>query len=404
MHLVSVYILSNQPLFAEGVQSLLSGQPGIKVVGVAGVVSDTFARVQALSPDVVVIEATGGEQGRLVAQVLDVCPKVKIVGLSLEDNQIHTYYQRMKQGRRVEDLLEAIRGPLEQESRSVETLRLFVLFQGRYGRRILENVRSFAPTVWKVGDWRAPANLPVVVDDPLPFLPANLPDSDLILSLGESVSVAQLLPSIVERTGAQAVIAPVDNVAWLPDGLAHQLQRWLADLGADAVFPKPFCSLTEWSYGLRQQECSYENVWISRFARHFGRPVFRVQVSADHTAADYVAGNRTVVDRGQRAVNGEQQDDDRRIEAVEVIRDTPCGCGRAVARQLLGVPAAKAVIQAGLLHHHYPCLATMSVDPNLEIPLIQAAGEFIRHTVEVGVSSSLSQASNEGAALLPLRI
>lgn len=387
MHLVSVYILSNQPLFAEGVQSLLSGQPGIKVVGVAGVVSDTFARVQALSPDVVVIEATGGEQGRLVAQVLDACPKVKIVGLSLEDNQIHTYYQRMKHGRRVEDLLEAIRGPLEQESRSVETLRLFVLFQGRYGRRILENVRNFAPDVWQVGNWRAPANLPVVVDDPLPFLPTSFPASDLILSLGESASVAQLLPSIVERTGAKAVIAPVDNVAWLPEGLARQLARWLNDLGAEAVFPKPFCSLTEWSYGLRQEEVSYENVWISRFARHFGRPVFRVQVDTDR--AQHPADRKS--NRGQ-------------IEAVEVVRDTPCGCGRAVARQLVGVPTAKAVIQAGLLHHHYPCLATMSVDPSLDVPLIHAAGEFIRHTVDVGVSSSLSQASAEGAALLPLRI
>lgn len=387
MHLVSVYILSNQPLFAEGVQSLLSGQPGIKVVGVAGVVSDTFARVQALSPDVVVIEATGGEQGRLVAQVLDACPKVKIVGLSLEDNQIHTYYQRMKHGRRVEDLLEAIRGPLEQESRSVETLRLFVLFQGRYGQRILENVRNFAPDVWQVGNWRAPANLPVVVDDPLPFLPTSFPASDLILSLGESASVAQLLPSIVERTGAKAVIAPVDNVAWLPEGLARQLARWLNDLGAEAVFPKPFCSLTEWSYGLRQEEVSYENVWISRFARHFGRPVFRVQVDTDR--AQHPADRKS--NRGQ-------------IEAVEVVRDTPCGCGRAVARQLVGVPTAKAVIQAGLLHHHYPCLATMSVDPSLDVPLIHAAGEFIRHTVDVGVSSSLSQASAEGAALLPLRI
>ncbi|HDQ71062.1 MAG TPA: hypothetical protein ENN19_03080 [Chloroflexi bacterium] len=387
MHLVSVFILSNQPLFAEGVQSLLSGQPGIKVVGVAEVASDTFTRLKEVSPDVVVIEAMGGEQGRLVAQVLNAFPKTKIIGLSLEDNRIHTYYQRMKQGRCVEDLLEAIRGPLEQESRSVETLRLFVLFQGRYGRRILENIRAFAPDPWEVEDWQAPADLPPVVDDPLPFLPTRFPDSDLILSLGESASVAQLLPSIVERTGAQAVIAPVDNVTWLPEGLARQLKRWLTDLGVIAVFPKPFCSLTEWSCGLRQEEVSYESLWISRFARHFGRPVFRVQVDAD--CAQHPADEKS--NRGQ-------------IEAVEVVRDTPCGCGRAVAGQLLGLPASEAVIQAGLLHHHYPCLATMSVDPNLGIPLIHVAGEFIRHTVEVGVSSSLSQASTEGAAVLPLRI
>ncbi len=363
MDSTNVFILASQPLFAQGVQSLLSGQPDIKVIGVATVGPDVFAQVQAAAPDVVIIEAKGEEQSRLVTQVLESVPGAKVVGLTLEDNRIHTYYQQMKQGHCVEDLLEAIRESVDWHSRSPEALRLFVLFQGHYGQRILENIRRFAPEAWTVKAWRAPSSLPLVVDEPLEFLPKNLPAGDVVISLGESASAAQLLPSVVERTGARAAVAPVDNVAWLPDGLVRQLRVQLTDLGVTAVFPKPFCSLTENCYNVRQQEVSFEDPWIGEFARCFGRPVFRI------------------------ACDGEK------IAEVEVERDAACGCARDVARQLVGVDVQEAVIQAGLFHHHYPCLATMRVDPGLGEPLIQVSGNFIRRAVEVEIASCLPQAT-----------
>ncbi len=351
MYPTRVYILTSQPLFAQGVQSLLSGQPGIQVVGVATVAPGVFAQVQAAAPDVVIVEIGGGEQSRLVAQVLESTPGAKVVALTLEDNRIHTYYQQMKQGRRVEDLLETIREPMDWRGRNPDALRLFVLFQEHYGQRILENVRRFAPEAWKVNAWRVPSGLPPVVDDPLSFLPLHLPTADVVLSLGESPSAAQLLPGIVDRTGAEAVIAPVDNVAWLPDGLVRQLGTWLADVGVTAVFPKPFCSLTDRSYNVHQQKVSFDNPWIAEFTHHFGRPALRVE------------------------------SDGQRITAATVERDSACGCARSAARQLVGVDVDEAVVQAGLFHHHYPCLATMRVDPVLGEPLIQIAGDFMRQAV-----------------------
>lgn len=370
MHPTRVFILASRPLLAQGVQSLLSGQPGIEVVGVATAGMETrptdpnvFAQVQAAAPDVVIIEAKGGEQSRLVAKVLGSMPGARVVGLTLEDNRIHTYYQQMKQGRCVEDLLEAIREPVDWHGRSPEALRLFFLLQGHYGQRILENIRRFAPEAWAVEAWRAPSALPPVVDDPLSFLPTRLPIADLVLSLGESASVAQLLPSIVERVGARAVIAPVDNVAWLPDGLVRQLRGWLTEMGVAAVFPKPFCSLTERNYNVRQQEVAFEDPWVGEFARHFGRPAFWIECGG------------------------------RQIVKVEVKRDSACGCARNVARQLVGVDVREAVVQSGLFHHHYPCLATMRVDPSLGEPLIQAAGNFMRQAVEVEIARYLPQAA-----------
>lgn len=368
MNSTRVFILASQTLFAEGVQSLLSEQPSIEVVGVAscspnhrgGPDPKVFKQIQAAKPDVVIVEATGGgDKSKLVAQVLECALSAKVISLTLEDNCIYTYYQEMKQGRSVEDLVDAIRAPAEWDSRRVQELRLFVLYQGHYGQRILDNVRRYAPKSWKVEAWRPPSALPQVVDDPSEFLPLHLPTVDLILSLGESPSAAQLLPGVVERTGAQNVIAPIDNTDWLPDGLARQLSAQLTMRDIVTVFPKPFCSLTEDSYNVREQAVSFDSPWIAEFARHFGRPAFRIECT-----------------------NGA-------IAKVKVKRDTACGCGRDVARQLVGLDVNDAVIQAGLFQHHYPCLATMRVDFTLGEPLIQVSGNFIRQAVETEIAACL---------------
>jgi hypothetical protein len=369
MNPTRVFILASQTLFAEGVQSLLSEQPGIEVVGVAscspsngsGPDPNVFKHIQAIDPDVVIVEATGGEKGHLVAQVLECALSAKVIGLTLEDNRIYTYYQEMKQGRSVEDLVEAIHAPTEWDSRRIKDLRLFILYQGHYGQRILDNVRRFAPKTWKVEAWRPPAALPQVVDDPQEFLPLHLPTVDLILSLGENPSTAQLLPGVVERTGAQATVAPIDNADWLPDGLARQLSNQLTMMDVIAVFPKPFCSLIEDSYNVREYEVSFDSPWIAEFTRYFGRPAFQIEC------------------------------DNGTIAKVKVKRDTACGCGRDVARQLVGLDVKDAVIQAGLFQHHYPCLATMRVDPVLGEPLIQVSGNLMRHAVETEIAACLPE-------------
>jgi hypothetical protein len=370
MNPTHVFILASQTLFAEGVQSLLSEQPDIKVVGVAscnpnnedGPGPNVFNQIQAAEPDVVIVEATGGEKSRLVAQVLECSLSAKVIGLTLEDNRIYTYFQQMKQGHSVEDLVDAIRAPAEWDSRSVKELRLFILYQGHYGQRILDNVRRFAPKTWKVEAWRPPTPLPQVVDDPQEFLPLHLPTVDLILSLGENPSTAQLLPGVIERTGAQAIVAPIDNADWLPDGLARQLSNQLTTMDVVAVFPKPFCSLIEDSYNVREYKVSFDSPWIAEFAYHFGCPAFQIECN------------------------------DGTIAKVEVKRDTACGCGRDVARQLVGLDAKDAVIQAGLFQHHYPCLATMRVDPALGEPLIQVSGNLMRQAVETEIMACLPKA------------
>jgi len=240
---------------------------------------------------------------------------------------------------------------------------VLVVTQGRWGERIASNVRTHAPSDWSVETWSAPPRLPPVVDDPDEFLPAKLPPADLVLCLGEVPGLAQLLPDLVRRSGARAVIAPIDHNASLPPGLQRQVQAWLDQLGVAVAFPRPFCTLTEAGFNARPLTTDYDDPFISRFAAVFGRPAFRIEVE-----------------------NG-------RVARVEVIRDSACGCARHVAANLPGTPADDAVEKAGMLHHHYPCLASMDQDPDYHDTLMHVSGHQVRDTVRAELEEHLTPAA-----------
>jgi len=39
-------------------------------------------------------------------------------------------------------------------------MRILIITQGEYGKRMLDNIRQHAPPGWVVEEWQAPANLP----------------------------------------------------------------------------------------------------------------------------------------------------------------------------------------------------------------------------------------------------
>lgn len=232
--------------------------------------------------------------------------------------------------------------------------------QGQWGERIADNVHRFAPDSWTVRRWAAPRALPVVIDDPADFLPPTLPAVDLVLALGETASVAQLVPDIAKLSRAKSVIAPIDRNESLPPGLVAQLRGWLADLGVKAVFPKPFCSLTETTYNHAPLVVGYQDPAIQEFARRFGQPHFQMTVDAD-----------------------------RRVSRVRVERDSACGCARFVAQGLVGLPVDEAEYQAGMLHHHYPCLASMNQDDDYQDTLMHVSGHILREAVKDQIKEHL---------------
>jgi hypothetical protein len=232
-------------------------------------------------------------------------------------------------------------------------MRILAVITGEYGQRHVDNIRAHAPDGWQVEVWRAPAVLPPVIDYPEDYLPPGLPPADLLLAFGEHRGVAELIPEVARMTGARAVIAPVDREEWLPRGLARQLRGWLADMDVACATPKPLCSLTETHYNVRRQRVAHDDPLIAAFARHFGRPDLHIMVDPQA----------------------------RTIAAVEVVRDACCGCVRFVAQGLVGVSADEAEQEAGMLHHHYPCLAGMIKDPDFNDTLMHVSGNILKDQV-----------------------
>ena len=234
-------------------------------------------------------------------------------------------------------------------------MRILAIISGEYGLRHVDNIRKNGPTTWVVETWQAPPTFPLIIDYPEDYLPQALPETDLILSFAEHRGLAELLPDIAKMTKAQAVIASVDNEAWLPRGLARQLRGWLAEIEVACATPKPLCSLTEKDFGVtRRQRIEYQSALISEFATYFGQPALIIKVDPQ---------TRTIL-------------------SAEVQRDTVCGCARYVAERLVGVSADEAGEKAGLLHHHYPCLASMGKDTDFGDTLMHVSGNVLKDNVE----------------------
>ena len=233
-------------------------------------------------------------------------------------------------------------------------MRILAIINGDYGSRHVSNITQFAPSNWQINTWRAPNLFPPVVDYPEEFLPSELPSTDLILSFAENKGVAELIPDIARMTGAKAVIAAVDSEAWLPRGLARQLRGWLEKMDVACATPKPLCSLTETDYGVtRRQRLEHNSPLISEFARYFGQPEFSIVV-------DPVS---------------------RKIISCDVRRDAVCGCARYVAQRLVGMTANEAEYEAGMLHHHFPCLASMGIDIDFGDTLMHISGNIMKDKV-----------------------
>src|SRR4030042_3149067 len=228
-------------------------------------------------------------------------------------------------------------------------MRILVAIQGHYGQRIADNIRKYGSAEWKVFSYTFAHDLPAIIDDADEFLPKELPAADLLISLGEHPGVAQMIPDMVKKSGAKAVIAPADNRVWRPPGLAKQIKRKLESMGVDMVYPVPFCTLTE---------KDSQSPHIKEFAKYFGKPEVDIEL------------------------------DKEKIKRVAVIRGAPCGCTPYVADGLVGIWEGAAVEKAGRLHHQYPCLSTMVMDQEFEDTLMHRAGLMTKLAAEKAIKSA----------------
>ena len=79
-------------------------------------------------------------------------------------------------------------------------MRILIAIQGYYGQRMVEAIEKYGPVDWQVHLYTFPTALPAIIDDPDPFLPKELLQVDLLISLGEHQGIAQMIPDMVQRS------------------------------------------------------------------------------------------------------------------------------------------------------------------------------------------------------------
>ena len=222
---------------------------------------------------------------------------------------------------------------------------------GRYVERVVAHLSAVSPG--NVEAYQVPRSLPPVLDDASEYLPSELGAGDLIIAINLHPELLLEIPHMVGGGSARALIAPIEDPNWVKPGLQRQVTQACAKNEMESAFPKPFCALEPTTPA------------IAEFCEQFavGATAFKLRITAG------------------------------KVSAAEVVRGAPCGLTSFVAQELVGLSADDSLPEkAGQLHHSYPCLATMNLDPATGDTIMHASLYMIRDSV----AKALEEARNAG--------
>ena len=212
---------------------------------------------------------------------------------------------------------------------------------GRYFERVFSHLSAVSPG--DVDAYQVPRSLPPVLDDAAEYLPAELGAGDVIIAINIHPELLLEIPHMVGGASTRALIAPIEDPNWIKPGLQRQVTQACAHSEMESAFPKPFCSLVP------------STPAIQEFCEQFlvGAPTFQLGLA------------------------------EGKVAEVEMVRGSPCGLTAFVAEKLLGLPADDTLPEkAGQLHHAYPCLASMNLDPETGETVMHASLYLIRDAVK----------------------
>ena len=371
MPLYRVVVVSDHPLFAEIVRGLLDNKYEVEIVGTLEAEPRALRALRDMEPDVLVVERLAGERYQRLWAALDrYAVGVKIVVASTECNTLDIHLHQRLQINDSDDLVTAIRQSLVWGVASAGSVRVLCTSQGRYGAHVLQYLNQNLPDEWSLRVAQLPPIVPQEIEDPSQFTPAALPEADLVIGLGESPGAARLLPHIVRRSGAQAAIVPVNRSEWLPAAVQAELEEVFATDGVEAIFPRPFCSLTEWTFNRPPHTHHYRHPLIAAFARVVGQPWLEFKLD----------------------------EEEKVIQQITIHRDTPCGCMQSIADQLVGCSIERVVSETGKLHLASSCMAGLSVDLLYNDTLRHVAAGILKDSVRSATALSANAVFYEGGA------
>ena len=212
-----------------------------------------------------------------------------------------------------------------------------------------------------VGLLQLPARLPMYIDDPAEYLPAELEPHDVAIAVNVHEDLLLSLPDLVHAAGAQVLLVPQDDSAWLSAGVRRQTERRCSELGLECAFPKPACSL----------EARDDQPMLRDFQR-----VYRI-------------GRPKIVIQSRDGV----------IREARVVQSAPCGNTYYVAYNLAGQEITPDLNERVVAKywHSFPCVGSMTTDPELGDSLLHKGG-FL-HYLAVDEALAEEQALKEEAIM-----
>lgn len=87
--MIRIFISDDHVMFAEGLESMLTGEPDFELCGLAGNAADTLKQVPEILPDVLLLDINLPYQSGLdvCKQLRSECPDVKILALSMHNDE-----------------------------------------------------------------------------------------------------------------------------------------------------------------------------------------------------------------------------------------------------------------------------------------------------------------------------
>jgi DNA-binding NarL/FixJ family response regulator len=118
-HTSRVYIVSQTSLFAQGIRSLLGGEPSIEILGVENDPIKAIESARSLRPEVIIVEdpAEQGQWERL-GPFIRLASGSRIVALNLNLEYVAVYDHHHIAARGPADLVEAIQGTRSHADRN----------------------------------------------------------------------------------------------------------------------------------------------------------------------------------------------------------------------------------------------------------------------------------------------
>ena len=121
--------------------------------------------------------------------------------------------------------------------------RIYILYHGSFGELVTGHLAmsELADRIVSLYDLKITS---VSLDEPENDMPEDipLPECDLLLVLGILPKAGDLVPIIAERTGAKAVLWPVEDPNLIPEG-KYSIEEELKKRDIHVEFPEPLCSL-----------------------------------------------------------------------------------------------------------------------------------------------------------------